>query len=106
MLEKAVLAEKVKLEKQNGFASTSGLCIGGVGVISSGPFVMSTLRQCTYRTLSRSDVASLMANNNWPLVIKGNNVEYYQHPTGWYMTVYDKSGNASELVILLDMSTN
>lgn len=105
-LEKAVQAEKEKLAQQNGFASTSGLCIGGIGVLSSGPVAFPSLRMCTYRYLSRSDIATLMQTNNWPLSFQGVNVEYYKHPTGWYMTVYDKSGNASEVVVLLDSTAN
>ena len=105
-LEKAVQAEKGKLAQQNAFASSSGLCIGGVGVLSSGPVAFPSLRMCTYRYFSRSDIASLMQKGNWPLSFQGTNVEYYKHPNGWYMTVYDKSGNASEIVALLDSTTD
>ncbi len=109
-LEEAILQAKAEANSGNKFASSSGLCLGGVGVFNSGPVAMTSMRMCTYRIFPRDQIQQLMATNNWPLAFAGNNVEYYRYTlstsSGWYMTVYNKAGQASEIVVLVDLTTD
>lgn len=109
-LTDAILAAKQEANKANAFAGYSGLCIGAIAVSNAGPAALNSLRTCTYRPYSKADIHQVMAANNWPLSFAGNNVEYFRNANlsvaAWYMVVYNKAGQASEVVVVVDTTTD
>ena len=64
------------------------------------------MRSCFYQKFTKGTIRSVMSQNNWPLELSGQSVDYFRHPTGWYMTTYNKAGEASEITVIVDTTTD
>lgn len=97
-----------KAANTNAFAGYGGICIGGGYTSNTGFHVLSSSRQCFTYFLSRAAISAVAANAGWPMVSAGVSVDIYKSADGgaYYYVVYNKAGQASEVVVILDSTTD
>lgn len=94
-----------KQQKPEGtFAGVSGTCVSGMAITTLGPLLPRSLRTCFPYFLTKEDIHNISAMKSWPLQVVGRHVEVYKSADGesFYTVVYDKAGNANEILLTLD----